>query len=251
MPRKTLVRPAALVDGARSLGFAVGTMFYNAFGQSPWWAQQVRGDDERRAFVHPAPRRTDAPRSAVEPPSTPGSRPERLEHPAPSVESPLESVAGGQDGASDLPSLQAERRRLAATLADLEGVKRRVERDAERAKQAARASLLEELLPVLDNLDRSLASADGSSKGALLAGVQIVREDLEQTLLRYGAERIPTLGRPFDPYEHEAVGVRPVHAPDEDGRVMQEWRAGYRFGDRVLRAAQVLVGKRIGTATRS
>jgi len=55
----------------------------------------------------------------------------------------------------------------------------------------------------------------------------------------------------FDPREHEAVGMEPVHAPDKDGRVVQEWRAGYRFGERVLRAAQVLVRKLIGTATRS
>jgi molecular chaperone GrpE len=161
----------------------------------------------------------------------------------PAAPSSSSAAAGGRDGSSDAASLGAERQRLAAALADLENAKRRVERDAEHTRQAARASLLDELLPVLDDLDRSLAAANGSSEGALLAGVQMVRERLEQALLRYGAERIQTVGRPFDPREHEAVGMQPVHAPDDDGRVVREWRAGYRLGDRVLRAAQVLVGK--------
>jgi molecular chaperone GrpE len=157
-------------------------------------------------------------------------------------------VAAGEGSEAGTASLNAERRRLAATIADLEGVKRRAEREAERAKEAARASLLEELLPVLDNLDRSLAAAaQDDSGGSLLAGVRMVRADLEQVVLRYGAERIETVGRPFDPRVHEAVGMQPVPTPADDGRVVGEWRAGYRFGDRVLRAAQVLVGKLTGT----
>jgi molecular chaperone GrpE len=168
----------------------------------------------------------------------------------PSID-PSSQEPSGKDVAKALAGAEAERRRLAAAIADLEGAQRRVERDAEQAKQAARASLLEELFPVLDNLDRSLAAADGASGGALLAGVRMVRENLEQVLLRYGAERIQAAGRPFDPQEHEAVGMQPVQSQADDGRVVSEWRAGYKFGDRVLRAAQVLVGKLAAITRRS
>ena len=260
-------------------------LYDDGFKRRPWWAQDEAGDSGRRGYVRPEPLPAVEPSWAAVPLKTKTARgwPEPVEYEAPSrpvparpadrwipsssVEIPVDASddaqtatdapidpssrgAAGKDGGTGAASLDVERQRLAAATADLEGVRRRVEREAERAKQAARASLLDELLPVLDNLDRSLAAADGSSEGGLLAGVRMVRDDLEQVLLRYGAERIESVGRPFDPHEHEAVGMQPVQAPADDGRVVHESRAGYRFGDRVLRAAQVLVGKLAATARR-
>jgi molecular chaperone GrpE len=116
-----------------------------------------------------------------------------------------------------------------------------VERDAQRVNAETRQSLIAELLPVLDNLDRSLAAE--STDEALHAGVELVRDQLERVLLGYGLERIESVDKSFDPGLHEAVAVVEVDAEDRHGVVQAEWQAGYRFGDKVLRAAKVTVGK--------
>jgi len=135
----------------------------------------------------------------------------------------------------------SEQDRLRAALKDLEAAKARVERDAERERVRVRAELVAELFPVLDSLDRSIAV--GSSDGGLLEGVKMVREQLEAKLRGYGLERIPTKGCAFDPRVHEAVDVAWVDDPDAASKVVDEWEAGYRFGDHVLRAAKVRVGR--------
>ncbi len=94
---------------------------------------------------------------------------------------------------------------------------------------------------MLDNLDRSLEAE--ATDGALHEGVKLVRAQLEQVLLGYGLERIESLAQRFDPSLHEAVTVVEVEAENQQGVVQAEWQAGYRFGDKVLRAAKVSVGK--------
>jgi molecular chaperone GrpE len=113
-------------------------------------------------------------------------------------------------------------------------------REGERAKQATQAELVAKLFPVLDGLDRSIASA--LEPNGLVEGIKVVRAQLAQVLLDFGVERIDSVGQPFDPKQHDAVDVVAVEMPSHHNRVMQEWEAGYRYAGRVLRPARVRVG---------
>jgi molecular chaperone GrpE len=143
----------------------------------------------------------------------------------------------------------ADRTDLRRALRDLEAAKQRVERDAERVLARTRDDLIGRLLPVLDNLDRSIAAAnaantpDGTPDGALLRGVELVRDQFVAVLAGYGVERIDALGSRFDPAEHEAVAVAEVALPEQDRTVVQVLQAGYRIDDRILRPARVQVGQ--------
>ena len=126
--------------------------------------------------------------------------------------------------------------KLRNAIAEYEGARRRVERDAERRSAELRAELISELLPVLDNIDRSIAE-EGSE------GLQLVRAQLEGVLRGYGLERFDAVGQRFDPRVHEAMDVALVDQPEMDGVVVAQWQPGYRIADRVLRPARVQVGK--------
>ncbi|MCU0690960.1 MAG: nucleotide exchange factor GrpE, partial [Polyangiaceae bacterium] len=105
------------------------------------------------------------------------------------------------------------------------------------------AKLVADLLPVLDNLDRSIKAATGAAPPALLDGLRMVVEQFESVLRGYGLERVLALGQPFDPSAHEAVAVTPVQLPEDDRRVVDEITPGYRFDAHMLRPATVRVGK--------
>lgn len=156
-----------------------------------------------------------------------------------------EQASTAQPGAAAPPGtdLDAGRARLRDALLDLEEAKRRVERDAARVQEQTRVELCQKLLPVLDNLELSLQAAEASSDPAVGSGLRLVREQFEGVLRGFGLERFDAVGEPFDPNVHEAVGTVEVASPAESGRVVQQWQAGYRIGDRVLRAAKVQVGK--------
>lgn len=128
-------------------------------------------------------------------------------------------------------------------LAELEAAKARVDRDAARARDELRSQLVAELLPVLDNLDRSIAAGSAGGDGAVLEGVRLVRAQLAGVLRSYGLERYDVLGEVFDPREHDAVSVQEVEGPALDGVVVDQWEPGYRIGDRLLRPARVVVGR--------
>jgi len=131
--------------------------------------------------------------------------------------------------------------RLHDAARDLEAARRRVERDAQRTKEETQAELVAKLLPLLDSLDRAVAA--DPDQNALREGVVLVRAQLEQILGDYGVERIYSIGERFDPTLHEALDVVPVDVPSENGTVVRQWDAGYRFAGRVLRPAKVTVGK--------
>ena len=112
----------------------------------------------------------------------------------------------------------------------------------DRAKQG-QFNFLTTLLPVLDNLERAIsASEKDPSLEHLRDGVIGTARSFEQALMSVGAEPIASVGTDFDPEIHEAVDVVPVE-PENDGKVVSEYLRGYRFGDRLLRAARVQVGK--------
>jgi molecular chaperone GrpE len=128
-------------------------------------------------------------------------------------------------------------------LRNLEATEARLERNARREVEDARGKLVAELLPVLDNLDRTIRADTGRSDPALLEGVRLVRQQLEGVLRGFGVERIDSLGQRFDPSVHDAISTVPIADPRRDGLVVHEIEPGYRFAGRLLRAAKVGVGK--------
>jgi molecular chaperone GrpE len=129
-------------------------------------------------------------------------------------------------------------------LRNLEATEARLERNARREAEETRGKLVQELLPVLDNLDRTIRAAQaGHSDPALLEGVRMVRQQLEGVLRGYGVERIEALGQRFDPAVHEAIGMIAVDDPQRHGAVVHQAEPGYRMAGRLLRPARVSVGK--------
>jgi molecular chaperone GrpE len=145
------------------------------------------------------------------------------------------------DETTDIP--QAERVRRAVR--ELEAAQARVERDAQRVADDTREKLVAELLPVLDNLDRVIGAGARSRETSVVEGVRLVRAQLEAVLRGYGVERIDAVGSRFDPNVHDALSVIPVHDPARHGIVVDQLEPGYRAGDRLLRAAKVVVGQSI------
>jgi len=130
-----------------------------------------------------------------------------------------------------------EKRSLADALNELEAAKQRVVRDARAASDEMRKRLVEQLLPVLDNLDRVIAAGDSET------GVRLVRSQLEGVLCGYGVERIEALDRDFDPAIHEAISTTSVPSLTQHGTVVAQIAPGYRFNGALLRPAKVVVGR--------
>lgn len=144
-------------------------------------------------------------------------------------------------------SLQAaleEQDRLASMYrrlrADFDNYKRRSSEETERLKKSATFDFILELLPVVDNLERAEGAAS-ESEGPLAEGVRLVLRQLHQVLEEAGVQVIPTVGEPFNPQYHEAVGQVPAEDGVEEGTIVDEVLKGYRMGDRVLRPSMVRV----------
>jgi molecular chaperone GrpE len=127
--------------------------------------------------------------------------------------------------------------------ADLENLKKRSAKERQDAVRFGNESLLRDLLPVIDNLERALGAAGGGGNGkSLVDGVELVVKAFMDALQRNGVERVPAKGAPFDPAVHEAVAY--VESPSHDAQqVIEEHQAGYRLNDRLLRPAMVTVSK--------
>ena len=118
-------------------------------------------------------------------------------------------------------------------------MRKELAKDAERNRREVLISLLE----VVDNLDRAIDAARGSSAGPLLQGVEMVRQQFLAKLEGFGVQRIESQGAAFDPRLHEAVTTVEAPSPDADGRIVGVIAHGYRIGDDVLRPALVAVGQ--------
>jgi molecular chaperone GrpE len=139
---------------------------------------------------------------------------------------------------------EPDRASLAGALRELEAAKARVERDARSVCDDTKKKLVSQLLPVLDNLDRTIKAAEENGEApAVVEGITLVRTQLEGVLKGYGVERIDALAQPFDPKIHEAVTTLAVLTPDAHNLVVDQIAPGYRYGNGLLRPAQVVVGK--------
>jgi molecular chaperone GrpE len=126
----------------------------------------------------------------------------------------------------------------------LEKTKERLERDAATKIEQLRGQVAEPMMEVLEALERSLAAAQtNTSFEALHEGVRMVHMLMVQQLQVLGLQRIQTVGQEFNPALHEAVSVVPVAEPSRNNTILQEFRPGFTLGERLVRAAQVQVGK--------
>jgi molecular chaperone GrpE len=131
------------------------------------------------------------------------------------------------------------------TQADFENYRKRAAKDAATAGERVKAGLVRELLPVLDNLERALATAvhDDGDSSPVVEGVRLVRADLAGVLERTGVESFDPAGEPFDPTVHEALSTRPAPEGVHPGVVVDVVEKGYRLNDTVLRPARVIVSQ--------
>ena len=201
----------------------------------------------------------------------------------PEEEAPAARIEAADEGPSDTVSqglselestlAEAEAKRdeyldlLQRTKADFENYRKRAARDQERLVAHAHERLVRELLPVLDDLERTLEAAERAAKppvresgpregvrgnrveapptsadnAALVDGVRLVERSLRKALEKEGLAEIATDGR-FDPHVHEAVLAQPADDV-EQGAVLEVMQRGYRLGDKVVRPARVIVAE--------
>jgi len=137
------------------------------------------------------------------------------------------------------------RERLLREAADFENYKKRAARERQDSVTYANENLLQKLIPILDTFEMALAAtaSDGSSAQSLQAGVLMVYNQLKSTLAEAGLEEIDARGKVFDPNLHEAVSQQ-ESADVAEGQVMQQIRKGFKFRNRLVRPAGVIVAKK-------
>ena len=149
-----------------------------------------------------------------------------------------EAVATDSNSLRDKLAEQTDLRLRLAT--DFENFKRRSRQESDARAAAQKESLIHELLPVIDNLERALASGASSGSPQLHQGVEMTLQQLRLLLRQHGIEPEESVGQPFDPHRHEALSQRhdaahPAHS------IIEVLQRGYRRGDKVFRPAKVVV----------
>lgn len=150
------------------------------------------------------------------------------------------------DLASQLTAAKAEAaanlERFMRSAADLENFRRRTVREKEELRLFATSRVLEDLLPVLDNLGLAVAAAKqpGADAKGLAGGVDMVLSQLKSALTNHGLKEINPAGAAFDANQHEAISAQPS-AEVPDGNVVTVVRAGFSLNGRLLRPASVIV----------
>lgn len=176
-------------------------------------------------------------------------------------ETPSTEAAASAENAAETPTLspaeiaelkakaaQADENwdRLLRTTADFDNYKKRAAREKTEAVHYANNSLIQKLLPILDNFEMALnaaQNAQGDQLANFQSGVAMIQQQLKTALTETGLEEIDATGKPFDPNFHEAVSQQESEDTPED-HVIQQLRKGYKLKDRLLRPATVIVAKK-------
>ena len=165
---------------------------------------------------------------------------------------PLDEAPPPADVENDVETLKAElaglRDKLLRTAAEAENTRKRAEREIADARVYAVTNFASDLLSVDDNLARALGALSPelregmrSAGRTLLDGIEMTQKTLHAALARHSVQPIAAdPGQPFDPNLHEALQQRETDAV-EPGQVVEEFQRGYMMGDRLLRAAMVVV----------
>ena len=160
---------------------------------------------------------------------------------------PENEVRGTATEAIDPDEVQRQRDEyydlLLRKTAEFDNYRKRIDRERQSVSEAAAADLIEELLPLVDDMERAL-KADAGSEGAeaYRRGVELIHRRLVDALRKRGVRPIEAVGADFDPHYHQAV----VHESAEgyrEGEIVEEFSRGYKLGDRLLRPAMVKVAK--------
>ena len=167
-------------------------------------------------------------------PEPPGSMTDTQTPPASVVD------AASPDPAILQKELAAQKDDHVRLTADFDKFIKRTQRDSEQQAAVEKEGFIRDLLPILDNLERALASEQSISSEPLCQGVKITLRQGGQLLGRHGIEVVEDMGRPFDPHRHEAISVR--HDPRQPNQIILEvTQRGYRRNDKVFRPAKVIV----------
>jgi molecular chaperone GrpE len=162
---------------------------------------------------------------------------------APGTANAAEAVAAEPPvSRAEFDRLKAERDhlldRLARLQAEFENARKRTERERQEFREYATGSVIEQFLPVLDNFALALKSTGSAEQ--LRSGVELIVKQMDEILRQMQVTPVPTVGEPFDPRLHEALGsVERDDIPDQ--YVAEEVRRGYRLRDRLLRPALVRI----------
>lgn len=169
------------------------------------------------------------------------------------IKDPVEDGAAAVDSLSEAELLRQQLRlkeeeaknnydRLIRQTAEVENFKKRALRDKEEAIRYANETLVKELLPIIDNLERAISHARGGNGASLVEGVEMILKGLFDALGKYGVSQISAIGQPFDPQLHEAMAQVETDT-DAPNTVLEEHQKGYLLKDRLLRPALVTVAK--------
>ncbi|TQQ50609.1 nucleotide exchange factor GrpE [Vibrio cholerae] len=128
--------------------------------------------------------------------------------------------------------------------AEVENMRRRSEQEVDKARKFALSRFTEELLPVIDNLERAIQAADGEVEAIkpLLEGVELTHKTFVDTIAKFGLKEINPHGEAFNPEFHQAMSIQ-ESAEHEPNTVMFVMQKGYELNGRVLRPAMVMVSK--------
>jgi len=152
---------------------------------------------------------------------------------APSLEEQLAAARAEAAAAQD---------RYLRSVADLENFRKRTLREKDEIRQFGTANVMEDLIPILDNLGLGLAAAKQQENGdtkSIVEGIAMVLEQFKSTLGRHGLKEIDPIGQTFDPNLHDCISHLPSDQPEE--KVIQVTRLGYSLNGRLLRPASVVV----------
>jgi molecular chaperone GrpE len=131
--------------------------------------------------------------------------------------------------------------RLLRQAAEFDNYRKRIDRERKDTAQYAAVEFVQDLLPVIDDFERALQT-DAPGAEPYREGLEIIYRAMLEMLRKRGVAPIEAVGAEFDPQLHQAVSYEP--APDRrDGEVIEEFRRGYRLGDKLLRPAMVKVAK--------
>lgn len=168
---------------------------------------------------------------------------------APSGDPPGESAPLTQAQIEELKEQAAKadeyKNRLLREAADFENYKKRATRERQDSISFANEALLQKLVPILDTFEMALAApvTDAATAQSLQAGVQMIFNQFRSTLADAGLEEIDARGKTFDPNLHEAISQQETGDVPE-GQVTQQTRKGYKFRNRLVRPAAVVVAKK-------
>jgi molecular chaperone GrpE len=160
-----------------------------------------------------------------------------------------------EEGKAKLEDIEKEKQEiyehLLRTTADFENHKKRVQREKEDLLRYGNQKFALEILPVIDNFERALQQAEGTSdKESMLQGIEMILKQLLQALEKFGIKGFSSIGEPFDPHKHEAMSHQ-ESVKHEENTVISEFQKGYFLHDRLLRPALVVVSKRPTEAEKS